>query len=67
MLLIGMGLRTFSITPQSIPEVKKVIRSIDLNECQKVARRVMSFEHSQQILSYLRDETRKVIPEVYGS
>jgi hypothetical protein len=26
---------------------------------------VMSFEHSQQILSYLRDETRKVIPEAY--
>ena len=65
-LLVGMGLRTLSITPHSIPEVKKVIRSIDLAEAQKVARRVMSFEHSQQILSYLRDETRKVIPEAYG-
>jgi phosphoenolpyruvate-protein phosphotransferase (PTS system enzyme I) len=65
-LLVGMGLRVLSITPHSIPEVKKVIRSIDLNEAQKVARRVMSFEHSQQILSYLRDETRKVIPEAYG-
>jgi phosphoenolpyruvate-protein phosphotransferase (PTS system enzyme I) len=65
-LLVGMGLRTLSITPHSIPEVKKVIRSIDLTEAQKVARRVMSFEHSQQILSYLRDETRKVIPEAYG-
>jgi phosphotransferase system enzyme I (PtsI) len=66
-LLLGMGLRTLSITPHSIPEVKKVIRSIDIEDCQKVARRVMSFEHSQQILSYLRDETRKIIPEVYGS
>ena len=65
-LLVGMGLRTLSITPHSIPEVKKVIRSIDMSEAQKVARRVMSFEHSQQILSYLRDETRKVIPEAYG-
>jgi phosphotransferase system enzyme I (PtsI) len=65
-LLVGMGLRTLSITPHSIPEVKKVIRSIHLSEAQKVARRVMSFEHSQQILSYLRDETRKVIPEAYG-
>lgn len=65
-LLVGMGLRTLSITPHSIPEVKKVIRSIHISEAQKVARRVMSFEHSQQILSYLRDETRKVIPEAYG-
>jgi len=65
-LLVGMGLRTLSINPHSIPEVKKVIRSIELEEAQKVARRVMSFEHSQQILNYLRDETRKVIPEAYG-
>ncbi len=65
-LLVGMGLRTLSITPHSIPEVKKVIRSINLVDAQKVARRVMSFEHSQQILSYLRDETRKIIPEAYG-
>ena len=65
-LLVGMGLRTLSINPHSIPEVKKVIRSIDVEEAQKVARRVMSFEHTQQILSYLKDETRKVIPEAYG-
>jgi phosphotransferase system enzyme I (PtsI) len=65
-LLIGMGLRTLSITPPSIPEVKKVIRSVDIADCQKVARRVMSFENSQQILNYLRDETRKVIPEAYA-
>jgi phosphotransferase system enzyme I (PtsI) len=65
-LLLGMGLRTLSITPPSIPEVKKVIRSVEIAECQRVARRVMSFEHSQQILNYLRDETRKVIPDAYG-
>jgi phosphoenolpyruvate-protein phosphotransferase (PTS system enzyme I) len=64
-LLVGMGLRTLSITPHSIPEVKKIIRSINVADAQRVARRVMSFEHSQQILNYLRDETRKVIPEAY--
>ncbi|MCL2648902.1 MAG: phosphoenolpyruvate--protein phosphotransferase [Phycisphaerales bacterium] len=64
-LLVGMGLKTLSITPHSIPEVKKVIRSINMADAQRVARRVMSFEHSQQILNYLRDETRKVIPEAY--
>ena len=66
MLLLGMGLRTLSITPPAIPEVKKVIRSVNITDCQKIARRVMSFENSQQILNYLRDETRKIIPEAYG-
>jgi phosphotransferase system enzyme I (PtsI) len=67
MLLLGMGLKTLSITPPAIPEVKKVIRSVNMTDCQKIARRVMSFENSQQILNYLRDETRKVIPEAYGA
>jgi len=66
-LLVGMGLRTLSIAPHSIPEVKKVIRSINMSDAQRIARRVMSFEHSQQILNYLRDETRKVIPEAYDA
>ncbi|HEY4328098.1 MAG TPA: phosphoenolpyruvate--protein phosphotransferase [Phycisphaerae bacterium] len=65
-LLVGMGLRTLSINPHSIPEVKRIIRAVEATQAQKVARRVMSFEHSQQILSYLRDETRKVVPEAYG-
>jgi phosphotransferase system enzyme I (PtsI) len=66
-LLIGMGLRTLSISPNAVPEVKKIIRSVDMNEAAKIARRVMSFENTSQILSYLKDETRKVIPEAYGN
>ncbi len=65
MLLLGMGLRTLSITPHNIPEIKKVIRSIHIKDAQRVARRVMSFENSQQILNYLRDETHRIIPEAY--
>ena len=66
-LLIGMGLRSLSISPNAIPEVKKIIRSVYMTDALKIARRVMSFESSQQILSYLRDETRRIIPEAYGS
>jgi phosphotransferase system enzyme I (PtsI) len=65
-LLIGMGLKTLSISPNAVPEVKKIIRSINMADATKIARRVMSFENTQQIAGYLKDETRKVIPEAYG-
>ena len=32
MLLLGMGLRQLSVTPHNIPEVKKIIRSVTLDE-----------------------------------
>ncbi|MFP4052940.1 MAG: phosphoenolpyruvate--protein phosphotransferase [Phycisphaerae bacterium] len=63
MLLLGMGLRTFSATPPAIPEVKKVIRSVTLEECVQVARRVMSFDSDKEIINFLRAETRRVLPE----
>jgi phosphotransferase system enzyme I (PtsI) len=63
MLLLGMGLRTFSATPPVIPEVKKIIRSVTLEECVQVARRVMGFEMDKEIINFLRAETRRVLPE----
>lgn len=65
MLLLGMGLRRLSMTPQSIPEVKKLVRSVTIEQCEKVARRASSYDNERQVLNYLRDETRKVMPEAF--
>jgi len=64
MLLLGLGLRQFSMTPPALPEVKKVIRSVTIEQCQKLARRAASFESDRQVMNFLRDELVKVIPEV---
>jgi phosphotransferase system enzyme I (PtsI) len=64
MLLLGLGLRSLSITPPAIPEVKKVIRSVSLDHCQRVARKVSGFDSDREVLNYLRGELNKVIPEV---
>ena len=66
MLLLGMGLRVFSCAPRAIPEVKKVIRSVTLAHARKVARRVLSFDWDQEIINYLRAETRSILPEAYA-
>ncbi len=63
MLLLGMGLRTLSMTPQAIPLAKKLIRAVSLSDCERVARRVVTYESERQVLNYLREETRKVLPE----
>ncbi len=64
MLLIGMGLRTLSLVPSQIPHVKRVIRSVDIKDCEQLARKVGSFDSERQVLNYLREEVRKVLPEM---
>jgi len=63
MLLLGLGLRTFSCSPPVIPEVKKVIRSVTMEHARQVARRVMSFDSDKETVNFLRAELRKVMPE----
>lgn len=63
MFLLGIGLRNFSMAPANIPEVKKLIRLVSTTQAQRVARRALSFETERQVTNYLRDETRKMLPE----
>jgi phosphotransferase system enzyme I (PtsI) len=63
-LLIGLGLRSLSMSVGRIPEIKKIIRSVSLAEAQKTARRVFGFETEREVVNYLREETRRVLPEV---
>jgi phosphotransferase system enzyme I (PtsI) len=66
MLLLGMGLRTLSMVPAQIPVVKRVVRSVDIGLCERLARRVGSFDSERQIHTTLRDELRKLDPANFG-
>ncbi len=63
LFLLGIGLRNFSMAPANIPEIKKLIRLVSITQAQRVARRALSFETERQVTNYLRDETRKVLPD----
>jgi phosphotransferase system enzyme I (PtsI) len=66
MLLLGMGLRQLSVTPHNIPEIKKIIRSITLEEATHVAEEACRLETSRDVNNYLREQTRRILPEVVG-
>jgi phosphotransferase system enzyme I (PtsI) len=62
-LLLGMGLRTLSMAPQDIPEVKKIVRTTTIKKCESIARAVRRFDEDRQVFNYLRDQMRSVDPE----
>ena len=62
-LLLGMGLRVFSCAPPAIPEIKKIVRSVTIEQAVQVAGRVLNFDSDKEIINYLRIETRKILPE----
>ena len=66
MLLLGLGLRQFSVPPSAIPEIKKVCRSVKIAQCEAVASHVLTLENARDIKSFLKEEFKKVLPEMAG-
>ncbi len=66
LLLIGLGMRSLSVSPPAIPEVKRLIRSVTLPQCKRIARKAMSLDSDRAVVHYLRDELRRILPESFG-
>jgi phosphotransferase system enzyme I (PtsI) len=64
MLLLGLGLRHMSVTPAAIPEIKKVVRSVTIEQCTALAKRAMTMENARNIRSMLKDELKRIAPEL---
>jgi phosphotransferase system enzyme I (PtsI) len=64
MLLLGLGLREFSLPPSSIPQVKRICRAVSIPQCQQVAQRALELASAAEIDAYVRDELRKIAPEL---
>ncbi len=65
MLLMGLGLRTLSASAAYLPALKRLIRSVTIEQCEEVAEKVASFDSDEAVGRYLRTVTRKIIPEAF--
>lgn len=61
LLLLGMGMRQFSVTPHNIPEIKRVIRSVTWTAATRVAEEAFRFDTARDVTNYLRDQTRRLL------
>jgi phosphotransferase system enzyme I (PtsI) len=48
-LLLGLGLRSFSMNASAVPRVKQAVRAANIDDCARFARRVMEQSDSQRI------------------
>ncbi len=62
-LLLGMGIRRFSATPAKIPEVKKIIRLLDIPTTEQIAQTALRLETARDITSFLNRQWRQLFPD----
>ena len=64
-LLIGLGVRRLSVTPGSVPSIKRLVRSISTDRCERLAKKAISFDSDTEVSMYVRARLRKEFPEAY--
>lgn len=64
MLLLGLGLRELSVPPVAMPEIKKICRSVTIEQCEQLAARVMEMDDAHEIDKYLREQLKQTAPEL---
>jgi phosphoenolpyruvate-protein phosphotransferase (PTS system enzyme I) len=64
LLLLGLGLDEFSVVPNMLPEIKKIIRSVKFSEAQKIAKTVLALKTEAEIKEHLRSVMKKKFPDM---
>ncbi len=63
LLHLGLGVRTLSAPPAAIPQVKKAIRTVSLQDCQAMADRAMKLATAREVESFLQSQLVGLLPE----
>lgn len=63
-LLLGMGLRSLSATPQAIPRLKEVVRNISISEAVRISQHASSLDLARDVEHYLQGELSRLCPDL---
>jgi phosphotransferase system enzyme I (PtsI) len=65
-VLLGLGVQVFSVSPATLLEIKKGIRTITLDQAREVCDRVFQFDSDREVDAYLGEIGRRRLPEMFA-
>ncbi len=63
-LLMGMGLRRFSMSPAFIPSIKQLASQVSIEESEQILRSVMKFKTTFQVTKFMTRQLEQLAPNL---
>lgn len=60
LILLGMGMDELSMAPAFIPLIKRMIRSLNMNDAQKLVEKILTLETAVEIKKMIKEEMKKM-------
>ena len=64
LILLGFGLDEFSTSPMAIPELKKIIRSVTMEQAKEIAQQAMTLSTGKEIEKFARRKLKEIVPDL---
>jgi phosphoenolpyruvate-protein phosphotransferase len=63
-ILLGMGLRRFSMSPAFIPTMKELARNIHLEQCQSLLKRALRLREAKKVSKLINEYLLSTVPQL---
>ena len=63
-LLLGMGLRRFSMSPAFVPSIKELAASITIDEAEQIVKSVMKLKTLSQVKKFMTRQIQQIAPQL---
>lgn len=64
MILLGLGLDEFSTSPIAVPEIKKIVRSVNYFDAREMAEKALTFDTGKEIQEFARKKLKELVPDM---
>jgi phosphotransferase system enzyme I (PtsI) len=64
LILLGLGLDEFSASPVAVPEVKRIIRSVTMDQVREVAQQAIMLSTGKEVEKFARRKLKELVPDI---
>ncbi|MBU3934320.1 MAG: phosphoenolpyruvate--protein phosphotransferase [Candidatus Omnitrophica bacterium] len=62
LLLLGLGLDEFSVSPAAVPGIKRVIRSVTLKQAKDMAHKALTLTTGKEVEAFSKEKLKELVP-----
>jgi len=67
LLLLGLGLDGFSMSPLNILQIKKLIRSVSYKDARDIVEKALGLSTGQEVEEFVRGKLQELAPHIYST
>jgi phosphotransferase system enzyme I (PtsI) len=64
LILLGFGLDEFSTSSAAVPEIKRIIRSVSMDQAKEIAQQAITLSTGKEIEKFARRKLKEIVPDL---